>query len=70
MTTATTWVAGDPATKLNGAMLPNEPSRSDSRWDDLERLRSSHPMMDAVIDEVRGRRIRIGKHWLSDFALV
>ena len=25
-------------------------------------------MMDAVIDEVRGRRIRVGDHWLSDFA--
>ena len=24
-----------------------------ARWDDLERLRASHPMMDAVIDEVR-----------------
>jgi 8-amino-7-oxononanoate synthase len=42
--------------------------RGDGRWDDLERLRSSHPMMDAVIEEVRGRRIRIGNHWLADFA--
>jgi 8-amino-7-oxononanoate synthase len=42
--------------------------RRDSRWDDLERLRSSHPMMDAVIEEVRGRRIRVGDHWLADFA--
>jgi 8-amino-7-oxononanoate synthase len=25
-------------------------------------------MMDAVIEEVNGRRIRIGDHWLSDFA--
>ena len=25
-------------------------------------------MMDAVIDEVEGRRIRVGDHWLSDFA--
>jgi 8-amino-7-oxononanoate synthase len=25
-------------------------------------------MMDAVIDEINGRRIRIGHHWLSDFA--
>ena len=38
------------------------------RWGDLERLRASHPMMDAVIEEVRGRRIRIGDHWLADFA--
>src|SRR5213592_5028036 len=26
------------------------------------------PMYDAVIDEVRGRSIRIGGHWLADFA--
>jgi len=42
--------------------------RRDQRWGDLERLRASHPMMDAVIEEVRGRRIRVGSHWLSDFA--
>lgn len=35
---------------------------------DLERLRRSSPMYDAVIDEVNGRRIRIGDHWLADFA--
>ena len=35
---------------------------------DLTRLTRTHPMMDAVIDEQRGRRIRIGDHWLSDFA--
>ena len=45
-----------------------EQVRRDPRWADLERLRSSHRMMDAVIEEVRGRRIRIGDHWLSDFA--
>jgi 8-amino-7-oxononanoate synthase len=42
------------------------------RWvaavSDLTRLTSTHPMMDAVIDEQVGRRIRIGHHWLSDFA--
>ena len=46
----------------------SERVRLDSRWADLERLRSSHPMMDAVIEEQRRRRIRIGDHWLSDFA--
>jgi 8-amino-7-oxononanoate synthase len=46
----------------------SEQARHDERWADLERLRASHPMMDAVIDEVRGRRIRIGDHWLCDFA--
>ncbi len=68
MTSATTLATADFATKLNGVALPSESPRSDNRWDDLERLRISHPMMDAVIDEVQGRRIRIGNHWLSDFA--
>jgi 8-amino-7-oxononanoate synthase len=35
---------------------------------DLARLERSHPMVDAVIDEVAGRQIRIGEHWLADFA--
>ncbi len=47
---------------------PSHGVRRDPRWDDLERLRATHPMMDAVIDEVHGRRIRVGDHWLSDFA--
>lgn len=46
----------------------SEQVRRDARWADLERLRSSNPMLDAVIDEVQGRRIRVGEHWLSDFA--
>src|SRR4051794_28719339 len=35
---------------------------------DLNELKASHPMMDAVIDEIDGRMIRIGDHWLADFA--
>jgi 8-amino-7-oxononanoate synthase len=35
---------------------------------DLAALKASHPMLDAVIDEQIGRRIRIGDHWLADFA--
>jgi 8-amino-7-oxononanoate synthase len=35
---------------------------------DLARLKRSHPMLDAVIDEQHGRRIRIGDQWLFDFA--
>jgi 8-amino-7-oxononanoate synthase len=35
---------------------------------DLARLKGSHPMLDAVIDEQVGRQIRIGDHWLADFA--
>ena len=42
------------------------------RWlancSDLARLRATNPMLDAVVEEVAGRRIRIGDHWLSDFA--
>src|SRR3954464_10639539 len=35
---------------------------------DLSELKASHPMMDAVIDEIDCRMIRIGEHWLADFA--
>jgi 8-amino-7-oxononanoate synthase len=35
---------------------------------DLSVLKASHPMMDAVIDEVDGRMIRVGDRWLADFA--
>jgi 8-amino-7-oxononanoate synthase len=35
---------------------------------DLAVLRATHPMMDAVIDEIDGRMIRIGENWLADFA--
>ena len=35
---------------------------------DLAELERTHPMTDAVIDEVDGRMIRIGERWLADFA--
>jgi 8-amino-7-oxononanoate synthase len=35
---------------------------------DLTELTATHPMMDAVIDEVDGRMIRVGRRWLADFA--
>ena len=35
---------------------------------DLAQMKSRHPMLDAVIDEQRGRKIRIGDHWLTDWA--
>jgi 8-amino-7-oxononanoate synthase len=42
------------------------------RWirstEDLARLQYSHRMVDAVVDEIDGRRIRIGEHWLTDYA--
>jgi 8-amino-7-oxononanoate synthase len=31
-------------------------------------LRGSNPMVDAVIDEIDGRMIRVGDQWLADFA--
>ena len=43
-----------------------------ARWlsacSDLADLEASNPMTDAVIDEIDGRMIRIGDHWLADFA--
>jgi len=42
------------------------------RWlnttSDLARLQCSHRMLDAVIDEIDGRYIRIGDQWLTDYA--
>jgi 8-amino-7-oxononanoate synthase len=42
------------------------------RWvaagSDLTRLKHEHPMVDAVIEEQVGRKIRVGDHWLTDFA--
>src|SRR5438874_2685395 len=42
------------------------------RWldtcSDLARLQYSHPMVDAVIEEIDGRMIRVGDRWLADFA--
>jgi 8-amino-7-oxononanoate synthase len=35
---------------------------------DLESLRAGHPMMDAVVEEIDGRMIRVGEQWLADFA--
>jgi 8-amino-7-oxononanoate synthase len=63
----TLWTDSRP---LNGNHVDRMPAwpETQSQWADLERLRSSHPMMDAVIDEIDGRRIRIGDHWLCDFA--
>jgi 8-amino-7-oxononanoate synthase len=51
-------------------------SRAGGRWidhwletlHDIEALRAAHPMMDAVIDEIDGRMIRVGEQWLADFA--
>src|SRR5579864_9070790 len=63
----TLWTDSPPRNGNHVDRVPTWPE-TQSRWADLERLRSSHPMMDAVIDEIDGRRIRIGSHWLCDFA--
>ncbi len=39
-----------------------------AHFDDLDRLRRTSPMYDAVIEQIDGRRIRIGNQWLADFA--
>jgi len=35
---------------------------------DLDELGRSHPMSDAVVEEIDGRMIRVGDRWLADFA--
>jgi 8-amino-7-oxononanoate synthase len=42
--------------------------RLDERLHQFEELRAATHMWDAVIDEVDGRRIRVGDHWLVDWA--
>ncbi len=59
-----------------GGSSPAASSRSRGRWldqwletvRDIDGLRVAHPMMDAVIEEVDGRMIRVGEQWLADFA--
>jgi 8-amino-7-oxononanoate synthase len=51
-------------------------ARRNDRWlerwirstEDLARLQYGHRMVDAVIDEIDGRDIRIGDRWLTDYA--
>jgi 8-amino-7-oxononanoate synthase len=49
-------------------VLADITSYLDPRFAQLEELRSLTNMWDAVIEEVRGREIRIGDHWLVDWA--
>ena len=42
--------------------------RRAGRLAELAQLVPDSPMYDAVIDEIDGRRIRIGSHWLTDYA--
>jgi len=50
------------------AARPASRERRAALWADLEHLRRTSPMSDAVLDEVRGRHIRSRGHWLVDFA--
>ena len=60
---------------MSSTLLPTT-ARTGGRWidhwldgvRDIENLRAGHPMMDAVIEEIDGRMIRVGEHWLADFA--
>jgi 8-amino-7-oxononanoate synthase len=49
-------------------LLADITSYLDPRFAQLEELRTLTNMWDAVIEEVRGREIRIGDHWLVDWA--
>ncbi|MFI1096971.1 aminotransferase class I/II-fold pyridoxal phosphate-dependent enzyme [Streptomyces sp. NPDC020917] len=53
---------------VRAAQESGDGSSPDARWRDLDRLRESSPMSDAVIEEVRGRHIRSDGQWLIDFA--
>ena len=35
---------------------------------EVARVLAEHPMADAVVDQIDGRRIRVGNQWLIDFA--
>jgi 8-amino-7-oxononanoate synthase len=56
----------------SGTRHPARGDRWIDRWlaacADLAELKRSNPMTDAVIDEIDGRRIRVGDQWLADFA--
>jgi 8-amino-7-oxononanoate synthase len=57
----------------NGSLMGAAGSRGWlDRWlescSELARLKDSHPMLDAVIDEIDGRMIKVDGHWLADFA--
>src|SRR5436305_5483583 len=69
------WVMARPTPRRVPTHTP-APASPKGRWvdrwlatvADLAALKDSHPMLDAVIDEIDGRMIRIGDHWFSDFA--
>jgi 8-amino-7-oxononanoate synthase len=52
----------------SGAASGNWLARWLSACADLEDLVSHHHLLDATIEEIDGRRIRVGERWLIDFA--
>src|SRR5262249_53954533 len=58
--------------RVGASLEVGSSSRWIDRWlaacSDLAELESSNPMIDAVIDEIDGRTIRVGDQWLADFA--
>ncbi|WP_051451543.1 aminotransferase class I/II-fold pyridoxal phosphate-dependent enzyme [Actinospica robiniae] len=52
----------------SGAPKANDTRAPAPRWQELARLKQDTHFFDAVIDEIDGRMIRIGDHWLADFA--
>lgn len=67
-TTAATAAAGAAATAGAAGAAPAAAPAPAPRWQELRRLKQDTHFFDAVIDEVDGRMIRIGDHWLADFA--
>jgi 8-amino-7-oxononanoate synthase len=57
-----------PTPAANGQASDAEASALPPALRDLSALKRSHPMMDAVIDQIDGRMIRVGEQWLADFA--
>ena len=47
---------------------PRRPDLTKTAVDELSVHHHQHAMYDLVIEELQGRRIRIGDHWLTDFA--
>src|SRR4051812_14499959 len=67
---STTEAGGSRRSRTTAATLSRRPwlEHRLATVSDLSELMASHPMMDAVIDEVDGRMIRVGDQWLADFA--
>ncbi|MGA2453515.1 MAG: aminotransferase class I/II-fold pyridoxal phosphate-dependent enzyme [Solirubrobacteraceae bacterium] len=57
-----------PSANGNAARSSARPTAVPEALRDLTALTRSHPMMDAVIEEIDGRMIRVGSQWLADFA--